>query len=98
MSRFARAFLSDSPGVVAATVTPLGGLSSELLVQWWRESSRQSMQYVDLGGLDSRLVAESSAVADLSRGDGITVKGNAYTITAIDHDDHGMATLYVEPA
>lgn len=84
------------PGTVTATVISDGAVST-VSGQWWREREGQSVDFVDLGRLESRFQAPSVRLANLSRGDLLIVAGTTYRISSADDDGHGVTTLGVEP-
>lgn len=91
-------FAADVPGVVTATVTPVGGLPREIVAHWYRTAAPHDAEILTLIGSDTVLKAPTATVTDLTRGATVTVSGRTYRVTAVHDDDAGITTLEVEPA
>jgi len=89
-------YAADMPGTVTATVISDGAVST-VSGQWWREREGQSVDFVDLGRLESRFQAPPATLSSFRRGDLLIVAGTTYRISSADDDNHGVTTLHVEP-
>ena len=98
MPNWSSLYRPGMPGVVQATIKPAGGLTRAVSGQWWQASAGGATDYIDLSRTESRFQAPDSDLSGVIRGDRITVAATEYTVTAADHDGHGITTLHVEPA
>lgn len=89
-------FDADFPGAITASVSPHGQLTRTVTIQWWKEFYKESEDFIDASRVALKAVIQTIDAHDLDRNDKLTVDNVEYLIVAVNHDGHGMTTLYLE--
>jgi hypothetical protein len=91
-------FAAGMPGVVLASLAPVGGTATSAYVQWWRAHQIESEGGYQVSTVGCRATGTETAIGHLRRGDRMTVAGIEYqAVTDAESDGHGVCTLYLEP-
>lgn len=89
-------FEADFPGVVTTSVSTLGQITRTFPAHWWKEFYKQSEDFIDVSREVLKLVSQTTDASDIDRNTILIIDAVEYLVVAVNHDGHGISTMYLE--